>query len=250
MRKLKLVLEYDGSRYHGWQVQPNGVSIQEVLQKTVERITKQETCVIGSGRTDAGVHAEGQVAHFSTESNMTGRQFLKALNSLLPRDIVVSRVEEAAPDFDARRSAAGKKYRYTILNRDYPSAFAYSRSWYIPFSLDVEAMRQAARHLVGRHDFSAFRAGNCEARSPVREILSLDIRREAGAFIVFEFEGNGFLKYMVRNIVGSLVEVGKGRMAPDRIREILESRDRTKAGPTAQPQGLCLVEVYYAPDET
>lgn len=244
MRKIKLVVEYDGTKYFGWQFQPNGITVQEVLEKILLRVTKEKTNVVGSGRTDSGVHAEGQVAHFVTNSRMNGQEFLKALNSLLPRDIVVKNVEEVSGDFDARRSAVKKIYRYTILNQDHPSAFAYSRSMFVQQDLDIEAMKQAAVHLIGRHDFTSFQGPNSEAKSPVRELYRIDIERKDN-YIILYFEGEGFLKYMVRNMVGTLVEVGKGRISPGAMKDILESRNRKNAGPTAQPQGLCLVKVFY-----
>lgn len=248
MRKIKLVVEYDGSRYCGWQFQLNGNSVQETLEKILKRVTKEEIIVVGSGRTDAGVHAEAQVAHFVTHSRMTEPEFLRALNSLLPRDIVVKQAKDVSLDFDARRSAIKKIYRYTILNQGYPSAFAYSRSMFIQFPLDIEAMKQAAVHLLGRHDFTSFQGAKCETKSSVRELCRLDIERKDN-FIIFHFEGKGFLKYMVRIIVGTLVEVGKKKIPPARMKEILESRNRKNAGPTAQSQGLCLVKVFYADDE-
>jgi len=170
-----------------------------------------------------------------------------ALNSLLPRDIVVTRVQEVGKDFHAQMSALKKIYRFTILNRMVPSALHYRRCWFMQFPLDVPAMRMAARILVGEHDFSAFRASNCEARNPVRKVLRIDIQRQDD-FIQFWIEGTGFLKHMVRNIVGTLVQVGRGRGDPEKVREILDSGDRKQAGPTAQPQGLTLVQVFY-PEE-
>lgn len=244
MRKIKLVIEYDGSKYHGWQFQMNGISIQEAIEKILLRVTKEKTNLVGSGRTDAGVHAEGQVAHFVTSSKMREDEFLRALNSLLPRDIVIKKVEVVSPDFDARRSARRKIYRYSILNQDHPSAFAYSRSMYVQSPLDVEAMKRAAPYLLGRHDFAAFQGANAEVKTTVRELYRIDIERN-GNFIVLHFEGNGFLKYMVRIIVGTLIEVGKGAIQPDELKEILASRNRKRAGPTAQPQGLCMVQVLY-----
>ena len=243
-RKLKIIIEYEGTRYHGWQVQPNGITIQEVLQTCLEKITKEKRPVIGSGRTDAGVHAEGQVAHFETTSSMTCRQFLMAFNSLLPHDIAVIDVAEVAMTFHAQRSAVRKIYRYTLLNRQYPSALHHDRCWFIQYPIDVNAMRRAKKYLEGKHDFSAFRAANCEARNPVREINKIDVSKK-GDFINLHFDGNGFLKYMVRNIVGTLVMVGRNKMSPEKIKTILESRDRNNAGPTARPYGLCLVEVFY-----
>lgn len=247
MRKIKLIVEYDGTKYVGWQFQPNGISIQEVLEKILLRVTKEKTNVVGSGRTDSGVHAEGQVAHFVTHSRMTVNEFLKALNSLLPRDIVVKGVEGVALEFDARRSAIKKIYRYSILNQDHPSAFAYSRSMFVQQALNIEAMRQAAAHLIGKHDFTSFQGANCETKSPVRDLYRIDIEQKDN-YIIIHFEGKGFLKYMVRIIVGTLVEVGKGEFSPESMKAILESRNRKKAGPTAQPQGLCLVKVFYKGD--
>ena len=247
MRKIKLLLEYEGTQYHGWQYQPNGLTIQEVLEDRLSRITQQKTPVIGSGRTDSGVHAEGQVAHFTTGSSMTPRQFLKALNSLLPHDIVVKKVEEVDAAFHARKSATRKIYRYTVLNRDYPSALFCRQSHYVAQPLNIAAMRQAAQDFIGQHDFSAFQGAGCEAKSPVREIYDLRVKKRKD-WLQISFDGSGFLKHMVRNIVGTLVEVGHGKIAPDAIPGILASRERRQAGPTAPARGLCLVEVFY--DET
>lgn len=243
-RKIKLIIEYEGTRYHGWQVQPNGVSIQEILQDCLKKITREKKSVIASGRTDAGVHAEGQVAHFETTSRMTCHQFLMAFNSLLPHDIVVKHAAEASRTFHAQKSAARKIYRYTLLNRQYPSALLHDRCWFIQYPLDLKSMRRAKTYLEGRHDFSAFRASNCEAKNPVREINRIEISKK-GDFINLYFDGNGFLKYMVRNIVGTLVQVGRRKIKPVEVKRILESRDRKNAGPTARPYGLCLVEVFY-----
>jgi tRNA pseudouridine38-40 synthase len=243
-RKLKLIIEYEGTGYHGWQVQPNGLTIQEVLQDCLKEITSDTASVVGSGRTDAGVHAQGQVAHFKTSSSMTPHQFMMAFNSLLPHDIVVKNAEEVADDFHAQRSAVRKTYRYTILNREYPSALLHDRCWFIQYPLDTPAMERAKSYLEGKHDFSAFRASNCEARNPVREIYKIDISKKDD-FITLDFDGNGFLKYMVRNIVGTLVQVGRKKMQAQEMKTILESRDRKNAGPTARPYGLCLVQVFY-----
>jgi len=243
-RKFKLLIEYEGTRYHGWQVQPNGLTVQEVLQTCLKKITQEEGSVVGSGRTDAGVHAEGQVAHFRTASTMTAQQFMMAFNSLLPYDIVIKKVAEVSDDFHAQRSAIRKTYRYTILNREYPSALKHNQCCFIQYPLDVKAMSQAKAYLEGMHDFSAFRASNCEARNPVREIYKIDISKKED-FITLEFDGNGFLKYMVRNIVGTLIMVGRNKMRVEEVKTILDSRDRNNAGPTARPYGLCLVEVFY-----
>ena len=239
-----MTLEYDGTAYHGWQVQPNGTSIQEVLQNILKKITKKKVTVIASGRTDAGVHAEAQVAHFVTDSRMKPGEFLKALNSLLPNDIVVKEVKQVSLSFHAQTSALRKTYRYTILNREYPSALSYGSYQYVPFPMDVPAMRRAIKYLQGRHDFTSFRGANCSAKFSVREIYKIAIKKEEG-FIHFSFEGNGFLKHMIRNIMGTLIEVGRRKLKASQVREILRARNRTMAGPTAQPQGLCLVKVTY-----
>lgn len=245
MRKIKIFLEYEGTRYHGWQYQPNKLSIQEVLENKLHKITKKKTRVIGSGRTDSGVHAEGQVAHFQTVSPMQPREFLKALNSLLPPDIVVTRVEEAKPDFHAQKSATRKTYRYTILNRDHPSALLCRQAHYIATpTLNVSAMRRAARYLVGQKDFKAFQGSGCSAKTTVREIFRVSVAKQDD-FIRITVDGSGFLKFMVRNIVGTLIEIGWGKWPPERLKEILKSKNRRLAGPTAPARGLCLVKVVY-----
>jgi len=247
-RKFRITIEYDGTAYQGWQVQDSGPTIQGMLQDALHRITGERASVIGSGRTDSGVHAEAQVAHFRTDSGMTAHQFLMAFNSLLPRDIVIRQAAEVAMDFHAQQSAVGKIYRYTILNRTYPSALHFRRSAYVQTALDVEALRAAAALFVGEHDFSAFRAANCEAKTPVREIYRIEVL-QAGDVIDLFFEGNGFLKHMVRNLAGTLIWVGRGKLTVDDVRRILASRDRRQAGPTAQPQGLALIRVHYPGEE-
>lgn len=245
MRKIKLLLEYEGTRYSGWQFQPNQVSIQGVLESKLHKITKKKTRVIGSGRTDSGVHAEGQVAHFQTTSTMKLQEFLKALNSLLPADIVVKKVEEAKPDFHAQISATRKTYRYTILNRDYPSALQGRVAHYIATpTLDVTAMRKASRCLVGSHDFKSFQGSGCTAKTTMREIYRLSVVKKDD-FIRITVDGSGFLKYMVRNIVGTLIEIGWGNWPPEQMKAILKSKNRRLAGPTAPSRGLCLVKVVY-----
>ncbi len=249
MRNIKLTIEYDGSAYHGWQSQPNGITIQEALESTLARLTGQRPKVVGAGRTDAGVHAEGQVAHFKTESTRACSVLQRGLNALLPDDIVVAAAQEMPLDFHARFSARGKTYRYVILNRRHPSAFARDRCWHIPHPLDVGAMQAAARALLGRHDFSAFRASDCCAGHPHREIRRLEIERadgqKADEWIHCVVSADAFLKHMVRNIVGTLVDVGRGRWSPGRVAEILQGRDRTRAGQTAPGKGLFLVSVSY-----
>ncbi len=243
-RNLKLTIEYEGTRYHGWQIQPNGVTIQEKIEEVLLRLTGKRPKVIGSGRTDAGVHAEGQVAHFKTESPIDCTSLQRGLNGLLPDDIVINKVEEVPDDFHARFSAKGKTYRYVILNRSYPTAFERERCWQISFSLNLDAMKEAAAILSGRHDFSAFQASDCSAGHPNREIRRIEIQ-EKGEWVTVIVSGDAFLKHMVRNIVGTLIEVGRDKLTPADMRDILESRDRTKAGPTAPARGLFLVAVDY-----
>lgn len=243
-RKIKLLIEYEGSAYHGWQLQCNGLSVQEVLEKCIKKTVKKKTRLHSSGRTDAGVHAEGMVAHFTTDSKMTEGEFLRAFNSELPHDIVIKGVSFVPLDFDARRSAGKKTYRYTILNRSYPSALLYRRCLFVPCPLDISAMRRAKKYLVGKHDFTSFRAANCGSKSAIKEIYKIDLLKK-GDFIYFTFEGGGFLKHMVRNIVGTLVQVGEKKIKASDVKRILASKDRNQAGPTAQPQGLCLLNVDY-----
>lgn len=247
MRKIKLLLEYEGTRYQGWQIQPNGLCIQEILESKLQKITREEVRVIGSGRTDSGVHAEGQVAHFNTASTMTPREFLKALNSLLPPDIVVKKVENAGGDFHAQRSATHKIYRYTILNRDYPSALMCRQAHYIAMpTLNITHMRRAARFLVGQKDFKSFQGSGCSAKTTVRRIFRLSISKKDN-WITITVDGSGFLKFMVRNIVGTLIEIGWGKWPPEHMKKILQAKNRRLAGPTAPARGLCLVKVFYTP---
>jgi tRNA pseudouridine38-40 synthase len=243
---VKLVLQYDGTRYVGWQVQPNGRSVQQELEKGIERLCGEQIRVTGAGRTDAGVHARGQVASLRTARELPLKAWTAGLNALLPDDLACVRAEVAPDGFDARRWARGKRYAYAILQTAVRSPLRGAQAWEIRRPLDVEAMRRAAPALVGTHDFSALRAADCPARSTVREIRRLEIE-QSGARIVLTVEATAFLKHMVRNIVGTLVEVGHGRRSPDSLTALLEGRDRTRAGPTAPPQGLVLEEVFYRP---
>jgi tRNA pseudouridine38-40 synthase len=243
-KKYLLLIEYEGTAYHGWQVQINAITIQEVVEKCLSRILNTRTTVLSSGRTDAGVHSEGLPAHFVTASKMSMGEMQLALNSLLPHDISIREVREVPMAFNARGSAKSKLYRYTILNRDYPSALNFRRSWFVPHELDVTAMQNAAKYLLGEHDFTSFRAGNCNAKSPVRTMKRVEILRQ-GDYVVFEFEGKGFLKHMVRNFVGTLIYVGKNKIPAEQVKTILETCDRKVAGPTAPSHGLCLIKVEY-----
>lgn len=239
-----MIVEYDGSSYHGWQRQPNALTIQQVLEETIGRVTGEDVRIIASGRTDAGVHSLGQVASFVTRSRLTAEEFSRALNSLMPRDIRILSSSEVAWDFHPQFCARGKTYLYIILNRPCPSAVLTNRCWHIARKLDIEEMGYAANMLEGRHDFSSFRSSSCNAKNPVRTLYRLDMQIK-GNLLEFWFEGDGFLKNMVRNIMGTLVDIGIGKYDHERIAEILEARDRKLAGRCAPPWGLYLVSVRY-----
>jgi len=245
MRNIKLLIEYDGTNYLGWQVQPKGSTIQGVLEEKIRLLTGEPVRLFASGRTDSGVHAFGQVAHFKTRSRVDIRTMQRALNSLLPPDIVIRKVEEVDEDFHARKHSKSKIYEYRILNRNLKSAFHRKYVWYIPQKLDFTEMKKATQSLIGEHDFSAFRTVGSSTRTTVRRVIRAEWKRQRDGFIRFEIEANGFLKQMVRSIVGTLVEIGKGRMNATEFRKILESKDRRRAGSTAPAQGLFLKEVKY-----
>jgi len=250
MRTIRITLEYDGSGYHGWQRQKNGLSVQEVLEDRIAVITGERVKVIGSGRTDAGVHALGQVAHFRTACRIPAGNLRKGINSLLPADIAVKSLEEAPPGFHARIDARRKTYLYRIYNGATPTALYRRHAWQVHAPLDLAAMRAAASQLLGRHDFTSFCTVHTDAVSFVREIYRLEIAAtdtEAvpGPFLKIEVEADGFLRYMVRTIVGTLVEIGRGKRPPAAMGEILRGRNRDLAGMTAPPQGLFLKEVSY-----
>ena len=245
MPSLKLTLEYDGTRYGGWQVQPNGPSTQAELMKALAQLLGQPVDVVAAGRTDAGVHAEGQVVCFDTERTLPLKAYWMGLNGILPEDIAVVRAEEVVAEFDPRRWSQGKRYHYRISNRPTRSPLRRHTHWEIFAPLDVEAMRAAAVHLLGRHDYSAFRASNCQAKHAVREVRRVDVTGTSRDAVSIVVEGTAFLKHMVRNFAGTLVQVGNGRQPPAWVAEVLASRDRKRAGPTAPPQGLVLEEVFY-----
>jgi tRNA pseudouridine38-40 synthase len=246
MRNIRLDVEYDGSRYHGWQYQPNAKTIQEVIEEATDKITSQRSRIIGAGRTDAGVHAHGQVANFYTESTLDVHSFQRALNSLLPSDIVIKRVMDVPLSFHARRDALKKRYEYWILNSPIPSAFYHRYCWGIRFPLDAEKMKAASQSLLGEHDFSSFRASDCECgTSAIRTISHIDIEAFPSDMVRFGFEANGFLKSMVRTLVGTLVEVGRGRIKETEIVSILQAKDRKRASMTAPAHALFLEWILY-----
>ncbi len=244
MPQFKLILEYEGTAYHGWQFQPGLPTIQGLLQDTLAQIVGVPVQVTGAGRTDAGVHALGQVASFRADTRLDAPTLRRALNASLPRDIVIRHAEEVPPKFDAQRSARSKTYRYSILSRDHPSALLARHSLYVPVPLEFAAMARAGEFMIGTHDFSAFRAGTCTAVTSVRTVLQASWRPE-GDLWHFEITANGFLQHMVRILVGTLLEVGRGKHRSSHVRDVLASRDRRRAGKTAPPHGLCLVEVHY-----
>jgi tRNA pseudouridine38-40 synthase len=245
VRNIKLTIEYDGTDFHGWQIQPGLETIQGVIKERIAQITQGEVNLIGAGRTDAGVHALGQVANFQTESTIDLGALQRGLNSLLAPDIVIKEIEEVEEGFHARFSARSKRYEYHILNRSYPSALLRAYAWFIPHKLDLTSMESCGRLLIGSHDFSSFRASGDESRHSIREIIRLEIERRQGDLIVIVIEANAFLREMVRSIVGTLIDVGRGKTSLEEFQEIFEAKDRRKAGMTAPAQGLFLKEVKY-----
>lgn len=244
MVRIVLGVEYDGSRFCGWQTQPPACSVQDALTAAVAGIAGHDVNLVAAGRTDAGVHATAQVVHFDTDAQRPDTAWVRGVNALLPPAVSVLWAQPAAESFHARFSAVGRRYRYVLLNRSVrPGLLAGRVGWYHA-PLDLAAMRAAAAFLLGEHDFSAFRAAECQAKSPVRTLRQLDIRRE-GDFIVFDLAANAFLHHMVRNIVGCLVYVGKGKYPPEWLEALLAQRDRRLAAPTFSPEGLYLSGVDY-----
>ena len=241
---VRLTLEYDGTEYRGWQVQSGGPTIQGVLEEALAVLLKRQVRVRGSGRTDAGVHALGQVADFTCPNGRDLARLQRSLNAITPDDITVKAAEEAAPSFDARRDATRRVYEYRLWNRPWRSVFNDRYSWHVRRPLSVDAMREALAALEGEHDFSCFRAAGCSAATPVRRIYRNELHRWEDHW-VYRIEATSYLRHMVRNIVGTLVEVGLGEREPAGVAALIDSRDRTLAGPTAPARGLFLVEVCY-----
>jgi tRNA pseudouridine38-40 synthase len=244
MRNLKLTICYDGTRYCGWQSQTNGLAIQDVIQDAIKKITRQRVNVVGSGRTDAGVHAQAQVANFKTKSKIPHKKLQMALNSMLPKDIAITYIEEASPKFNAQKSAKSKLYRYTIMNNFYMDPLVRHFAAKCFYSLDINLMRKAAKQIIGRHDFKAFQAAGSDEKNTVRTVKNISINKN-GDLIYIDVEANGFLYNMVRNIIGTLVEVGRGKFEVSRVKEILAKRDRRFCGPTMPAKGLCMIKVRY-----
>ena len=244
MRNIKLTIRYDGTNYSGWQSQKNGRAIQDVIQDAIGKITGEYSHLTGSGRTDAGVHALAQVANFKTRSKIPLKNLRMALNSALPKDIVIYRAEEALSKFDAQRSAKSKLYRYVIMNNNFVDPFLRRYVTKCFYQLDIERMRQAAKYLIGRHDFRSFQAADGIERNSVRTIRNITIEKELD-LIYIDIEANGFLYNMVRNISGTLVEAGRGKFSVKSVKEILLKKDRRCSGPTMPAKGLRLVQVNY-----
>lgn len=255
MRNVKLVLQYDGTGYSGWQIQKKGKTIQGILEKAVYTVTGEHLRVTGASRTDAGVHAFQQVASFKTMSGLMPDVLNRAINANLPHDIRVIKAEECSADFHPRYSAKNKTYSYLISYKGAYSVFLGRYSWLVFYNLDCDLMKRAARYFIGRHDFSSFRASGCSSKNPVRRIIDIQVSERASFnFMTFRFnvplikitiKADAFLRYMVRNIVGTLVEVGRGRLSPSSMKEILKLKDRRYSGMTAPACGLFLEKIKY-----
>lgn len=251
MRNIKLTLAYDGAKFHGWQMQPGIPTIQGALADAVQKITQERSAIHGASRTDTGVHALGQVASFKTRSGLSAAELQRALNALLPPEIRIVAAEEMGPEFHARWQSLEKTYHYRIFRGAVLPPFEYRRMLHYPYPLDEEAMSAAAKHFVGEHDFSSFAAssGSEETdrdRSPVRVICRSEIVRDAARKeMTYVIAGKSFLRYMVRKIVGTLLDVGRGKLKAEDIERLFEARDRSLSGPTAPPEGLYLVRLKY-----
>jgi len=261
MRNIKLTIEYDGTNYSGWQIQPKLDTIQGIIESKLSIITKAKVNVIGSGRTDTGVHAVGQVANFNTESKMTTDEFISALNTLLPRDIVIKHAEDVDEAFHSRFDAKSRAYEYAILNGKISSSFLYNYTYLISKPINAELMNRACQALIGIHDFSSFASGGDHVNSTIRNVMDAKFKILDSAFqndgwwlsdiaknyrlIIFYIRANAFLRGMVRAIVGTLLEVGMDKIPVGKIKDILEMRDRKCAGPSLPAKGLCLVNVSY-----
>lgn len=244
MKRVKLVVAYDGTGYCGWQVQPNGVTIEEMLNKHLSELLNEPVQVTGASRTDSGVHAMGNVAIFDTEARMPAEKISFALNTRLPADIRIQHSCEVPPDFHPRYCTSYKTYEYKIFNAVFPNPIHRLYSYFFYMKLDVERMRTAAAYLVGKHDFKSFCTAQPHVEDTVREIMDIEIKKEDD-MIIIRVRGKGFLYNMVRIIAGTLIQAGLGKYEPEHIREILEAKDRSMAGPTARPEGLTLVKIDY-----
>lgn len=244
MKRIKLTIAYDGTNYCGWQIQPNGITIEEILNKALSKMTGEEILVVGASRTDSGVHAMGNVAVFDTDTTIPAEKIAVALNQRLPDDIVITKSEEVPLDFHPRYCNCSKTYEYHIINTRIPIPTKRLTNYFVSYVLDIDKMRQAASYLVGEHDFVSFCNVRTDVENTVRTITALDILTN-GNEITIRITGNGFLYNMVRIIVGTLIRVGRGFYEPEKVKEILEAKDRKAAGVTAPAHGLMLVEIKY-----
>jgi tRNA pseudouridine38-40 synthase len=255
MKKIRLLIEYDGTAYHGWQLQKDKITVQGVMEDSVLKVTGERARILGASRTDAGVHALAQVATFRTESRLDAGTIRRAMNAVLPEDIRILDASVIDDSFNPRDDAVKKRYFYIIANQRITSAFLFRYSWIVPQALKPDAMEKAAQVLIGKHNFSSFMGAGSDIKNTVREIYSINIERLEkiafmtadinGNFIKISIDANGFLRHMVRNIAGTLTEIGRGRIPPARMAKILESLDRKQAGQTAPPNGLFLEKIYY-----
>lgn len=244
MRNIKLIIEYDGKGFNGWQKQPDRLNIQGEIEKSIEEITGEKVDLTASGRTDAGVHSLGQTANFKTDSKIPTEKFAKAINSRLKKSIVIKSAEEVDEKFHSRYSVKSKTYRYIINNSENGTAIYRGLEYHVPMKLDYEKMNEAIKYFIGEHDFKAFKASGTSSKSSVRKILDGSVRKE-GERVIIEVTGTGFLYNMVRIISGTLLDVGLGKIKPEYIPSIIESKDRTKAGKTLPAHGLYLLQVNY-----
>lgn len=245
MKNIKIEIEYDGTRYNGWQTQKNAMGIQEMITNAIRQATGETVKLNGSGRTDAGVHALGQTATFETNTTIPVNKIPEAVNKFLPKDIVIKNAEAMKNDFHARYSAKGKKYMYIVNNSKYPSAIHGNFEYHVRDELDYKKMKKASEYFEGTYDFRGFMASGSSVKDTIRTITKVQLKKRDDGRIIFNFSGDGFLYNMVRIMVGTLIEVGKGKINPEEIPDIIKSKDRNRAGKTAPAQGLYLVEVYY-----
>jgi len=245
LNNFKIIIEYDGTSYHGWQRQKNEHTIQEEIEKALLTMTGKKTVLTASGRTDAGVHALGQIANFTCDTDLSPQAFQNGLNSLTKDDIVIISCDIVDESFHSRFNAKSKTYNYRILNRNLPAAINRQYAWFIKKKLDIDAMRLAVRHIIDTHDFKAFEGTGSPRSHTTRRVFKAEISEQGNGLIIVEIEADGFLRFMVRNITGTLVDVGLGKITSDDFKKILISKDRSMAGATAPPQGLFLMKVKY-----
>ncbi len=244
MRNIKLTISYDGTNYRGWQIQKNGITVQEVIEKAIQKVFEKKCRLFGAGRTDSGVHAKGQVANFKTVAKISLQKIKAALNANLPEDIVIKKAEEVSLDFHSQFSAKKKKYKYILYNSKSPEPFLSRYSWQVMYKLDLSLMKKEAKILIGKHDFKSFQATDKKDRASVRTIENIVVKKR-GKQISIELTGNGFLYNMVRNIVGTLIDIGRGYLASGSMKIILSKKNRSLAGPTAPAKGLFLMKIEY-----